>query len=61
MYTDRREERINARGLYDLWYNSEPHRKAMLSDSYTKIGIGVVTTLDSEGRIKIYGTQHFAK
>ncbi|WP_426349089.1 CAP domain-containing protein [Alloiococcus sp. CFN-8] len=61
MYTDRREERINAKGLYDLWYNSEPHRKAMLSDSYTKIGIGVVTTVDSEGRIKIYGTQHFAK
>lgn len=61
MYTDRREERINGQGLYNMWYNSEPHRKAMLSDSYTKIGIGVVTTLDSEGRIKIYGTQHFAK
>ncbi len=61
MYTDRREERINGKGLYDLWYNSEPHRKAMLSDSYTKIGIGVVTTVDGDGRIKIYGTQHFAK
>ena len=61
MYTDRRAERITGKGLYDLWYNSEPHRKAMLSDSYTKIGIGVVTTVDGDGRIKIYGTQHFAK
>ena len=61
MYSDRREERKVAESLFNLWLNSSSHKAAMLSTSYTKIGIGVVISTDSDGRYKMYGTQHFAK
>src|SRR5204863_3532418 len=48
--------RVSPRAAFDLWMNSEPHRKNILSDQYEEIGIGI--TRDDRG--EVYFTQVFA-
>ena len=44
----------------DLWYNSEGHRKNMLLDDYTNIGIGIASAYSQEyGCQMYYATQNF--
>ncbi|MBW6410554.1 CAP domain-containing protein [Clostridium weizhouense] len=43
--------------LFNQWWNSEGHRKNMMSPSYTKVGVGVIYAKDNK---KYMGTQTFS-
>lgn len=47
--------RLTPKGAYDLWLDSAPHKKNMLSDKFEEIGIGIAR----DGRGDIYYTQVF--
>lgn len=53
--------KITAKGCYNLWLNSPPHKENMLNKEFTKIGVGIIITKRSDGGTELFGTQHFAK
>ena len=50
---------ISAYEIFDAWKNSEGHRKNMLDDIYTYIGVSVSFTKNNDGSITFLSTQHF--
>ena len=46
---------LKPKGAFDLWLDSPPHKKNMLSDKFEEIGIGIVRN----GKGEIYYTQVF--
>lgn len=46
---------LKPKGAYDLWFDSPPHKKNMLSDKFEEIGIGIVRS----GKGEVYYTQVF--